>query len=68
MSTNQTLDFRQQHAGMTRHGARPFLSVCPIHSPLKAVRGDSFRKAVAELEGYDSSGMGEVVRLKETAH
>ena len=26
------------------------------------IRGRSFRKVVAELEGYDASGMGEVVR------
>jgi hypothetical protein len=44
------------------NGARPFLSVCTIRSPLKEVRGESFRKVVAELEGYDSSGMGEVMR------
>jgi putative molybdopterin biosynthesis protein len=29
---------------------------------LTLIRGESFRKVVAELEGYDSSGMGEVVR------
>jgi putative molybdopterin biosynthesis protein len=29
---------------------------------LALIRGESFRKVVAELEGYDSSGMGEVVR------
>jgi putative molybdopterin biosynthesis protein len=28
---------------------------------LALIRGESFRKVVAELEGYDSSGMGEVV-------
>jgi hypothetical protein len=44
------------------NGARPFLSVCTIRSPLKAVRSESFRKVVAELEGFDSSGMGEVAR------
>ena len=29
---------------------------------LTLIRGEAFRKAVAELEGYDSSAMGEVVR------
>jgi putative molybdopterin biosynthesis protein len=29
---------------------------------LALIRGESFRKVVAELKGYDSSGMGEVVR------
>jgi putative molybdopterin biosynthesis protein len=29
---------------------------------LTLIRGESFRKVVAELEGYDSSAMGEVVR------
>jgi putative molybdopterin biosynthesis protein len=29
---------------------------------LTLIRGESFRKVVAELEGYDSGGMGEVVR------
>jgi hypothetical protein len=28
---------------------------------LKASRRESFRKVVAELEGYDSSGMGELL-------
>jgi putative molybdopterin biosynthesis protein len=28
---------------------------------LTLIRGESFRKIVAELEGYDSSAMGEVV-------
>ena len=28
---------------------------------LTLIRGESCRKVVAELEGYDSSGMGEVV-------
>ena len=42
----------------------PFLSraACPFKSPLKEVRGESFRKVVAELEAYDSNGMGEVMR------
>jgi putative molybdopterin biosynthesis protein len=29
---------------------------------LTLIRGESFRKVVAELEGYDASGMGEVMR------
>jgi hypothetical protein len=29
---------------------------------VESLRGESFRKVVAELEGYDSSVMGKVVR------
>ena len=33
-----------------------------LRQPLLAlIRGEPFRKVVAELEGYDASGMGEVV-------
>jgi putative molybdopterin biosynthesis protein len=41
---------------------QPFYESELLQPLLTLIRGESFRKVVTELEGYDSSGMGEVVR------
>jgi putative molybdopterin biosynthesis protein len=40
---------------------QPFYESELLQPLLTLIRGESFRKVVAELEGYDASGMGEVV-------